>query len=64
VIELGSSSYDNNYRTIYDPKLTVIGYVTDKRAREVNVISDSDIITKPTVSQAKLQRQAKEPPAL
>jgi hypothetical protein len=64
VIELGSSSYDNNYRTIYDPKLTVIGYVTDVRAREVNVISDADIITKPTASKAKLQRQTKEPPAL
>jgi hypothetical protein len=64
VIELGSSSYDNNYRTIHDPKFTVVGYVTDTRAREVNVISDSDIITKPTASQAKLQRQKKEPPAL
>jgi hypothetical protein len=64
VIELGSSSYDNNYRTIHDPKFTVIGYVTDTRAREVNVISDSDIITKPTASQAKLQRQKKEAPAL
>jgi hypothetical protein len=42
----------------------VIGYVTDVRAREVNVISDADIITKPTASQAKLQRQTKEPPAL
>jgi hypothetical protein len=64
VIELGSSSYDNKYRTIYDPKLTVIGYVTDKRAREVNVVSDGDIITKPTASQAKLRRETKEPPAL
>jgi hypothetical protein len=33
VIELGSSSYANSYRTIYDPRLNVIGYVTDKRAR-------------------------------
>jgi hypothetical protein len=45
VIELGSGSYENSYRTIYDPKLTVIGYVTDTRAREVNVLSDDDIIT-------------------
>ena len=36
VIELGSSSYENSYRTIYDPKLNVIGYVTDKRARETD----------------------------
>jgi hypothetical protein len=64
VVELGSSSYDNNYRTIYDPKFTVIGYVTDVRAREVNVISDADILTKPTASKAKLQRQTREPPAL
>ena len=48
VIELGSSSYENAYRTIYDPKFNVIGYVTDKRAREADVISDDDIITRPT----------------
>jgi len=64
VIELGSSSYENNYRKIYDPKLTVVGYVTDKRVREVNVIADNDIITRPTVSQAKLRRETKEAPAL
>src|SRR5262245_6659216 len=64
VIELGSCSYENSYRTIYDPKLTVIGYVTDTRAREVNVLSDDDIITRPTTSQAKLRREAKEAPAL
>jgi hypothetical protein len=64
VIELGSSSYENSRRTIHDPKLTVIGYVTDKRALEVNVISDGDIITKPTASQAKLRRETKQPPAL
>ena len=64
MIELGSSSYENAYRTIYDPTLTVIGYVTDTRAREVNVLSDDDIITRPTASQAKLRRATKEPPAL
>ena len=64
VIELGSSSYDNSYRTIYDPKLNVIGYVTDTRAREVNVLSDDDIITRPTASRAKLRRETKEAPAL
>ena len=64
VIELGSSSYENSYRKIHDPKLTVIGYVTDKRVREVNVIADNDIITRPTASQAKLRRQAKESPAV
>jgi hypothetical protein len=64
VIEVGSSSYENSYRTIYDPKLNVIGYVTDTRAREVNVISDDDIITRPTASRARLNRQTKEAPAL
>ena len=64
VIELGSASHEISYRTIYDPKLTVIGYVTDTRAREVNVLSDADIITRPTASQAKLRREAKESPAL
>lgn len=64
VIELGSASREISYRTIYDPKLTVIGYVTDTRAREVNVLSDDDIITRPTTSQAKLRREAKEAPAL
>jgi hypothetical protein len=64
VIELGSASHEISYRTIYDPKLTVIGYVTDTRAREVNVLSDDDIITRPTTSQAKLRRETQEAPAL
>jgi hypothetical protein len=64
VIELGSSSYENSYRTIYDPKFNVIGYVTDTRAREVNVISDEDIITRPTASRAKLRRETTEAPAI
>jgi hypothetical protein len=64
VIELGSSSYENSYRTIYDPKFNVVGYVTDTRAREVDVIADEDIITKPTASRAKLRRETKESPAL
>jgi hypothetical protein len=64
VIELGSGSYENSYRTIHDPKLDVIGYVTDKRALEANVISDDDIINRPTASRARLRRETKEPPAL
>jgi hypothetical protein len=64
VIELGSGSYENSYRTIFDPKLTVVGYVTDKRAREIDVISDSDIVTRPTASKAKLRRAASEAPAI
>ena len=64
MIELESSSYENSYRTIYDPKFNVIGYVTDKRAREADVISDDDIITRPTASRAKLRRETKEAPAL
>jgi hypothetical protein len=64
VIELDSGSYENGYRTVFDPKLNVIGYVTDKRAREVDVISDSDIVTRPTASRAKLRRAAHEGPAV
>jgi hypothetical protein len=65
VIELDSRSYVNNHRkTIYDPKFDVIGYVTDTRAREVNVLSNDDILTRPTASQAKLRRATKEAPAL
>jgi hypothetical protein len=64
VIELGSSSYEIERRTIYEPKLNVIGYVTDARAREAKVITDSDIITRPTASQAKLHRETKEAPAI
>jgi ascorbate-specific PTS system EIIC-type component UlaA len=60
VIELGSSSYDVANRTVHDPKLNVIGYVTDKRAREIDTLSDSDIITRPTASQ---RRATKEAPA-
>jgi hypothetical protein len=64
VIELGSSSYETSGRTVYKPKLSVIGYVTDKRAKEVDVISDEDILTRPTASRAKLRRETKEAPAL
>jgi len=65
VIELGSGSYVNSHgRTIYNPKLNVIGYVTDKRAREADVLSEEDIINRPTASRAKLRRETKEPPAL
>jgi hypothetical protein len=64
VIELDSRSYKNSHRMIYDPVFNVIGYVTDKRALEANVISDDDIITRPTASRAKLRRETKEAPAL
>jgi hypothetical protein len=64
VIELGSDSYNVANRTVFNPKLTVVGYVTDQRAREADVISDGDIITRPTASRAKLARKAKEGPAL
>ena len=65
VIELGSSSYENRHgRNIHDPKFSVIGYVTDKRALEADVIVDDDIITRPTASRAKLRRETKEAPAL
>ena len=64
VIELGSDSYSIAGRTIYNPKFNTVGYVTDKRAREVDTLSEGDIITRPIASRAKLQRQAKEAPAL
>jgi hypothetical protein len=64
VVELGSDSYTLANRTIYNPKLNVIGYVTDQRAREADTISNSDIITRPTETRAKLTRKAKEAPAL
>jgi len=64
VIELGTGSYDNSGHTTYEPKLIVVGYITDKCAQETNVLSDDDIITRPTASQARLRREAKEAPAL
>jgi hypothetical protein len=64
VIELGVTSYEVANRTVYNPTLTVVGYVTDKRALEADVLSDKDLITKPTASRAKLRRETKEPPAL
>jgi hypothetical protein len=64
VLELASGSYENSYRTIFDPKLNVIGYVTDKRARETDTIADGDIVTRPTASRAKLRRAASEAPAI
>jgi hypothetical protein len=64
IIELDSSSWENSYRTTYDPKFNVIGYVTDKRAREADVISNEDIITRPTASRAKLRRDTEESPAI
>jgi hypothetical protein len=64
VIELGSSSYEKSYRTTFDPKLNVIGYVTDKRAQEADILSDDDIITRPAASRARQRRETKEGPAL
>ena len=64
VIELGSESYEGAHRTIYNPLLSIVGYVTDARANEVDVISADDIITRPTPSQAKLRRAESEAPAL
>jgi hypothetical protein len=66
VIELGSGSWENtaHRRTIFEPRFNVIGYVTDKRAKEVDTLSDSDIITRPTASKARLNRRATEAPAV
>jgi hypothetical protein len=63
VITLGVGSWDGDYGTIYEP-FNAAGYVTDKRVKEVNTISDADIITRPAPSRAKLARKAKEAPAL
>jgi hypothetical protein len=57
-------SYENNGHPTYNPILDVIGYVTDERAREVNVIAGEDIITRPVASKAKVKRKAKEGPAI
>jgi hypothetical protein len=64
VITLGVESYSFSNRTVFNPKLTVVGYVTDKRAREVEVLADSDILTRPTPSRAKLKRAQGEAPAI
>jgi hypothetical protein len=65
VIELcPPRSYVTGGNTVYNPIINVIGYVTDKRASEVDVISDSDIITRPTASKAKTRREATEGPAI
>jgi hypothetical protein len=64
VIELGVYSYDIANRTVHNPTLVVVGYIPDKRAREADVLSDKDIITRPTASRAKLNREKREAPAL
>jgi hypothetical protein len=64
VIELGTTSYDVANRMVYNPTFVVVGYVADKRAREADVLSDKDIITRPTASQSRLRRETKEGPAL
>ena len=64
IIELSSRSYENSGHLTFDPLLNVIGYVADTRAREVDVLSDKDIITRPTASRAKLNRARTEAPAI
>ena len=58
VIELGVSSYVNYLgKTVFDPQFNVVGYITDKRAKEVEMLSDEDIVTQPsTVSRARPHR--------
>jgi hypothetical protein len=64
IVTLGSTSYESSYRTIHNPVFNVVGYITDKKVREVNAITDGDIITRPTASKAKLGRQQTEAPAI
>ena len=55
VVELGVSSYVNSLgKTVFDPQFNVVGYITDKRAKEVEMLSDEDIVTQPsTVSRPR-----------
>jgi hypothetical protein len=55
VVELGVSSYLTSLgKTVFDPQFNVIGYITDKRAKEVEALSDEDILTQPsTASRAR-----------
>jgi hypothetical protein len=64
VIGLDTGSWTGANGTIYEPKFVNIGYVTDKRVQEADAITNSDIITRPTPSRAKLRREASEGPAL
>src|SRR4051812_30940665 len=55
VIELGVSSYVNYLgKTVFDPQFNVVGYIADRRLKEVEMPSDEDIVTQPsTVSRAR-----------
>jgi hypothetical protein len=64
VIKLGVGSWDGANGTIYEPKLNVVGYITNKRANEVAPLTDQDIVTRPTASRAKLRRETAEAPAI
>jgi hypothetical protein len=64
VVKLGTGFWDGVNGRIFEPKFNVIGYVTDKRAQEPAALSDKDIITRPTLSRAKLARKATEAPAI
>jgi hypothetical protein len=64
VITLGVGSWDGDYGTIYEPKFIGTGFITDTRVKEVDVISDKDIMTRPTASRAKQRRVTKEAPAI
>jgi hypothetical protein len=64
VITLGSNSYENSFRTIFNPHLNVVGFLTNARTQEAANITDRDIITRPMASKAKVTRQAAEAPAL
>jgi hypothetical protein len=63
-ITLSVGSWEGDYGTIYEPKFNGVGFITDTRVKEVSVISDADIITRPTASKAKLARKAAEAPAI
>jgi hypothetical protein len=65
VVTVETKTKENSYRTYFVPKFVVIGYVSDKRAREVDVIADEDILTRPpTPSRAKVRRERGEAPAI
>ena len=51
VIELGASSYVNYLgKTVFDPQFNVVGYIADRRAKEVDMLSDEDIVTQPSTA--------------
>ena len=55
VIALDSYSYENSSsKKIYNPRFNIVGFVTDKRVKEVDSLSEEDILAKPAKAKVKL----------